>query len=144
MYRWWNRTIERTPRNISRLSLSSLLRHVRLYLTRCMTHYRFRTNTDAGAQLQKYFVRAFDERLEAAGRRGEDRSQSHIRDITSRIEVRRTTIGAKPSFALLEHDVDEVLESILPSTHSWPPSTCPVLAASNCECYAMLTVVLPN
>lgn len=36
----------------------------------------------------------------------EDRSESHIRDIASYIEVRRNTIGAKPSFALLELDMD--------------------------------------
>lgn len=42
----------------------------------------------------------------------EDRSRLHIRDIASYVQVRRRTIGARPSFNILEMDMnlpDEVM-----------------------------------
>jgi hypothetical protein len=44
--------------------------------------------------------------LHGTAQQAEDRSRAHIRDIASYLEVRRRTIGAKPSFNILEMDMD--------------------------------------
>jgi hypothetical protein len=44
--------------------------------------------------------------LHGTAQQAEDRSRSHIRDIASYLEVRRRTIGARPSFNILEMDMD--------------------------------------
>ncbi|EIM79126.1 terpenoid synthase [Stereum hirsutum FP-91666 SS1] len=55
---------------------------------------------------QRRFVAAFDDYMNAVVQQAKDRTHSTIRDIDSYMEVRRKTIGAWPSFALLELDMD--------------------------------------
>jgi hypothetical protein len=65
----------------------------------------------ASLQSKKRFVESFDEYLEAVVQQAADRGRSFIRSIESYLELRQNTIGAKPSFALLELDMslpDEV------------------------------------
>nr|QJQ03973.1 Pro1 [Armillaria gallica] len=59
----------------------------------------------ASTQAQKRFIDTFDEYLESVVQQAADRNNSHVRGIESYLEVRRNTIGAKPSFALLEFDM---------------------------------------
>ncbi|KAA1470674.1 terpenoid synthase [Dentipellis sp. KUC8613] len=66
----------------------------------------------ASAQAQKRFVQTFEEYLQSVILQASDRERSHIRNIDSYLKVRRDTIGAKPSYALLEFDMnlpDEVI-----------------------------------
>ena len=42
----------------------------------------------------------------AVVQQAEDRRQNHIRTLDSYLDVRRDTIGAKPSFAILELEMD--------------------------------------
>jgi hypothetical protein len=65
-----------------------------------------RTTRNASAQSQKRFIKTFDKYLEAVVQQAIDRNGHRIRDIKSYIDVRRDTIGAKPSFALLELALD--------------------------------------
>lgn len=44
--------------------------------------------------------------MDAVVQQAEDRTQNHIRTLDSYLDVRRDTIGAKPSFAILELDMD--------------------------------------
>ena len=44
--------------------------------------------------------------MNAVVQQAEDRSQKNIRTLDSYLEVRRDTIGAKPSFAILELEMD--------------------------------------
>ena len=55
---------------------------------------------------QKRFVDTFGEYMNAVVQQAEDRSQKNIRTLDSYLEVRRDTIGAKPSFAILELEMD--------------------------------------
>ncbi|KAG1847826.1 terpenoid synthase [Suillus subalutaceus] len=65
-----------------------------------------RTICNASGQSQKRFVARFDEYLDGVVQQAIDRSGHHIRDIQSYFDVRRKTIGAWPSFALLELGLD--------------------------------------
>ncbi|KAN0078464.1 Isoprenoid synthase domain containing protein [Tylopilus felleus] len=64
------------------------------------------TIQNASTQSQKRFIKTFEEYLEAVVQQAIDRNKHRIRDIKSYIDVRRDTIGAKPSFALLELALD--------------------------------------
>lgn len=104
--------------------------------TMLITHFIFRfwalTITNASAQSQKHFIETFDEYLDSVVQQAEDRSESRIRDIQSYIDVRRNTIGAKPSFALLELDMDlpdEVLAH--PTIQSLSLATIDMLCLGN-------------
>jgi len=44
--------------------------------------------------------------MDSVVQQAEDRDNKHIRTVESYLEVRRDTIGAKPSFALLELEMD--------------------------------------
>ncbi len=79
-----------------------------------IVRYRFwdLAKKTASTQAQKRFIDTFDEYLESVVQQAADRNNSHVRGIESYLEVRRNTIGAKPSFALLEFDMqlpDEVI-----------------------------------
>ncbi|KAJ3748509.1 terpenoid synthase [Lentinula detonsa] len=50
---------------------------------------------------QDVFIETFDNYTTSVVEQAEDRSTHHIRDVESYLRVRRDTIGAKPSFALL-------------------------------------------
>lgn len=55
----------------------------------------------------------FDLYLDSVVQQAEDRTHNYIRDIQSYFDVRRDTIGAKPSFAINEihlNIADEVME----------------------------------
>ncbi|KAF4625249.1 hypothetical protein G7Y89_g12922 [Cudoniella acicularis] len=65
------------------------------------------------ATFQRRFLETWEEYLQGTAQQAEDRCRSHIRDIASYMEVRRQTIGARPSFNILEMDMDlpdEVIE----------------------------------
>ncbi|KAF7349057.1 Terpene cyclase [Mycena venus] len=51
---------------------------------------------------QKRFVNAFQSYMDAVVQQADDRNSRRIRDVNSYFEVRRDTIGAKPSFAICE------------------------------------------
>jgi hypothetical protein len=55
---------------------------------------------------QRRFLATFEEYLNAVVTQAKDRCDSHIRDIQSYLELRRNTIGAKPSFAIMEAEMD--------------------------------------
>lgn len=55
---------------------------------------------------QRRFVENFDLYMDAVVQQAEDRTKNHIRTFESYLEVRRDTIGAKPSFAVLELEMD--------------------------------------
>lgn len=44
--------------------------------------------------------------MDGVVQQAEDRTHTHMRTIDSYLEVRRDTIGAKPSFAILELEMD--------------------------------------
>lgn len=44
--------------------------------------------------------------MDAVVQQAEDREKNHIRSLESYLEVRRGTIGAKPSFAIMELEMD--------------------------------------
>ncbi|KAI0784430.1 terpenoid synthase [Abortiporus biennis] len=52
--------------------------------------------------VQKRFIDAFQLYTDSVVQQAVDRNAHHIRDIKSYFEVRRDTIGAKPSFAIIE------------------------------------------
>ncbi|KAF5365843.1 hypothetical protein D9757_012802 [Collybiopsis confluens] len=61
---------------------------------------------------QERFIEIYDEFVSAVVEQANDREHSTIHDVDSFLEVRRNTIGAKPSFAVLELDMslpDEVV-----------------------------------
>ncbi|THH19394.1 hypothetical protein EW146_g1751 [Bondarzewia mesenterica] len=60
----------------------------------------------ASPQSQRRFIKTFDEYLDSVVEQAADRSTAHTRDVKSYLNIRRNTIGAKPSFALLELDMD--------------------------------------
>lgn len=51
---------------------------------------------------QQRFLTTFEEYLNAVVDEAKDRSHHRIRDVRSYLKLRRNTIGAKPSFAILE------------------------------------------
>lgn len=64
------------------------------------------TIRNASAQSQKRFIQMFDEYLEGVVRQAIDRTGHRIRDINSFLDLRRETIGTKPSFPLIELGLD--------------------------------------
>ncbi|KAF9461959.1 terpenoid synthase [Collybia nuda] len=62
---------------------------------------------------QRRFIKMFDSYLNSVVQQAEDRTHNYIRDIQSYFDVRRDTIGAKPSFAINEIHLnisDEAME----------------------------------
>ncbi|CAA7261880.1 unnamed protein product [Cyclocybe aegerita] len=59
-----------------------------------------------GPTAQRRFVETFTTYLQSVVTQAQDRDKHLFRDVDSYMEVRRDTIGAKPSFALLEHDME--------------------------------------
>nr|8H72_A Chain A, Delta(6)-protoilludene synthase K435DRAFT_659367 [Dendrothele bispora CBS 962.96]8H72_B Chain B, Delta(6)-protoilludene synthase K435DRAFT_659367 [Dendrothele bispora CBS 962.96] len=59
-----------------------------------------------GPTSQKRFIETFETYLYAVIVQADDRDHHVFRDVDSYMVVRRDTIGAKPSFALLEHNMD--------------------------------------
>ena len=55
---------------------------------------------------QRRFVQTFGHYLDAVVQQAEDRTRQHIRGLDSYLEVRRDTIGSKPSFAMLELEME--------------------------------------
>ena len=77
---------------------------IRYWLNACRT---------ASKTAQQRFIRGFKGYTDAVVQQSLDRDQSHIRDIASYFEVRRETVGAKPSFAIhqLHYDLpDEFMD----------------------------------
>lgn len=60
----------------------------------------------ANPSSQSQFIKTFDSYTTAVVQEAEDRSHRYIRNIDAYLAVRRNTIGAKPSFALLQLDLD--------------------------------------
>lgn len=61
---------------------------------------------------QQRFLTTFEEYLNAVVDEAKDRSHHRIRDVRSYLKLRRNTIGAKPSFAILEAGM-ELPEEVL-------------------------------
>ena len=55
---------------------------------------------------QRRFIKTFGHYMDAIVQQAKDRTRRHIRGLDSYLEVRRDTIGAKPSFAILELEMD--------------------------------------
>ncbi|KAI0333186.1 terpenoid synthase [Cubamyces sp. BRFM 1775] len=55
---------------------------------------------------QRHFIEAFGDYCQSVVRQARDRSSSHAHTVDSYLEVRRDNIGARPSFALLEMEMD--------------------------------------
>jgi hypothetical protein len=55
---------------------------------------------------QRHFLATWEAYLHGTAQQAEDRCRSHIRDVDSYIDVRRRTIGARPSFNILEMAMD--------------------------------------
>lgn len=55
---------------------------------------------------QRRFVETFGHYMDAVVQQAEDRTRHRIRGLNSYLEVRRDTIGAKPSFAILELEME--------------------------------------
>ncbi|KAF8554246.1 terpenoid synthase [Imleria badia] len=64
------------------------------------------TTRNASKGSQKRFILAFDEYLEAVVQQAIDRSGHRIRDIKSYFDLRRRTIGTRPTFSLIELALD--------------------------------------
>lgn len=95
-------------------SMSGFLNHFWHGLTK-INSYRFWQNAirTATPSAQRRFVNMFDLYLDSVVQQAEDRTHNYIRDIQSYFDVRRDTIGAKPSFAINEihlNIADEVME----------------------------------
>jgi len=60
----------------------------------------------ASPQAQKRFIETFGTYTQSVVQQAADRTHKHVRSIQDYLEVRRDTIGAKPSFAILELDMD--------------------------------------
>ncbi|RPD59287.1 terpenoid synthase [Lentinus tigrinus ALCF2SS1-7] len=66
----------------------------------------------ASESAQRRFISTFDAYCQSVVQQAADRDVQRLRDVNSYLEMRRENIGAKPSFALLELDMnlpDEVL-----------------------------------
>ncbi|KAI0062680.1 terpenoid synthase [Artomyces pyxidatus] len=60
----------------------------------------------ASPQSQKRFIQTFETYTQSVVQEAADREHHHVRNIQEYLEVRRETIGAKPSFVFLELDMD--------------------------------------
>ncbi|KAI0066962.1 terpenoid synthase [Artomyces pyxidatus] len=68
----------------------------------------------ASPQSQKRFIQTFGTYTQAVVQQAADRVHHHVRSVDEYLEVRRDTIGAKPSFAILETGMnlpDEAVEN---------------------------------
>ncbi|KAG1886767.1 terpenoid synthase [Suillus subluteus] len=91
-----------------------------------------RTICNASGQSQKRFIARFDEYLDGVVQQAIDRSGHHIHDIQSYFDVRRKTIGAWPSFALLELGLDIPDEVILhPTFEDMAVASADMIALTN-------------
>lgn len=82
-------------------------------LTNCYLRFWERAMRTASPSAQRRFVDAFAAYTHSVVQQAEDRDHNIIRTVDAYLAVRRDTIGAKPSFAILEFDMDlptEVLE----------------------------------
>ncbi|KAI0052749.1 terpenoid synthase [Auriscalpium vulgare] len=66
----------------------------------------------ASAQSQKRFIETFGTYTQSVVQQAADRDHHYIRTVQEYLEVRRDTIGAKPSFAILEVGMDIPDEAI--------------------------------
>lgn len=67
----------------------------------------------ASPQAQKRFIATFETYTQSVVQQAADRTHCYVRSVNEYLEVRRDTIGAKPSFAILEISMDlpdEVVE----------------------------------
>ena len=67
----------------------------------------------ASESSQRRFIKTYDDYCQSVVQQAADRDKKHIRDVESYFDNRRENIGAKPSFALLELDMnipDNVME----------------------------------
>ncbi|KAJ3777410.1 terpenoid synthase [Lentinula raphanica] len=78
-------------------------------IARQFWHLAKETSTESA---QNIFIETFDHYTTSVVEQAEDRVTHHIRDVESYLRVRRDTIGAKPSFALL-HLSSELPEGFL-------------------------------
>lgn len=88
---------------------------------------------------QRRFITDFEEYLEAVVVQAADRDVSELRSIESYIAIRRNTIGAKPSFTIMEqgmHIPDEVFEDKV--FESLRMSTIDMLCLGNVSVYLIL------
>ena len=60
----------------------------------------------ASESAQRHFISTFDAYCQSVVQQAADRDVQRLRDVGSYLEMRRENIGAKPSFALLELDMD--------------------------------------
>ncbi|KAJ7123606.1 terpenoid synthase [Mycena epipterygia] len=84
---------------------------------------------------RRRFADSFAEYTNSVVKQAEDRDQNIIRSVDGYLSVRRDTIGAKPSFAVLEFDMDlptEVMEE--PSMVSLTNTTIDLLILGNDLC----------
>lgn len=84
---------------------------VRSQLT-CVFRFWARAIQDASLPAQRRFIATFDAYMQSVVQQAADRDVHHVRDVDSYFENRRENIGARPSFAILELDMelpDEVL-----------------------------------
>lgn len=74
-----------------------------------MTRFWLNAIKTATPSAQKRFIAAFQHYTDAVVQQSADRTHSHIRDIKSYLEIRRETIGAKPSFVInrIHDDIDD-------------------------------------
>lgn len=71
-------------------------------LTKDLPRFWANAIKSASSFSQKQFVNAFQQYMDSVVQQAVDRNNNHIRDINSYFEVRRDTIGAKPSFAICQ------------------------------------------
>ena len=60
----------------------------------------------ASPQSQRRFIKTYRAYIQAVVQEAVDRGRKHIRNVEEYFEVRRDTIGTRPSFALLELDMN--------------------------------------
>lgn len=89
------------PRDSADLLLSALLP----YINRLVRFWQLAIQT-ATPTAQRRFVDTFGRYMNAVVQQAEDRTRHHIRTLDSYLDVRRDTIGAKPSFAILELEME--------------------------------------
>ena len=66
----------------------------------------------ASESSQRRFIKTYDDYCQSVVQQAADRDQKHIRDVESYFDNRRENIGAKPSFALMEMDMNLPDESL--------------------------------
>ena len=95
-------------------SFSPIQAHIFLisrYSLPCNRFWQLAIKT-ASESSQRRFIQTFDSYCQSVVQQAGDRDSCRIRDVDSYFENRRENIGAKPSFALLELDMnlpDEVM-----------------------------------